>query len=425
MKKALILLIVAVMLVTTLYAGGNRSSSGRTRVEFWGHENDTWNNSWRSLATRFNSSQTEVEVVPTFFPYDEFEAKIQTSLMAGAAGADAYEMWGGWALDFIGANALSEVPTALINDLRNDTFEPVMGALERNGRYFGVPLEFNIEYGGMFVNKPRFQQQGIPYPQTWDEVIDVARRTTVRRGDIFDMRGLDFTTLDTLTYTFLSMIMSRGGQYWVNGRLNFSSPIAVEALQTLVNYIVVDRITNLDSATGAEGIADWEFMGRDQAMMVPRGPWPIGDFDHDFGKQLGVDFDYVSFPFWGPTRAFPAETGWSLCVARASRVPEAAWRFISFALEPANMLQHNVICAQVPARRSVAQNPAYLRQAPFMAPVLNILQYGKFIGPFNTEVLKANLSQVFISLCTRDGTYASVEAALRALENQCNTELRL
>jgi multiple sugar transport system substrate-binding protein len=89
------------------------------------------------------------------------------------------------------------------------------------------------------------------------------------------------------------------------------------------------------------------------------------------------------------------------------------------------MLQHNVICAQVPPRRSVAQNPEYLRQAPFMAPVLSILQYGRFIGPFNTEVLKANLSQVFISLCTRDGTYASVEAALRALENQCNTELRL
>jgi hypothetical protein len=32
-------------------------------------------------------------------------------------------------------------------------------------------------------------------------------------------------------------------------------------------------------------------MERDQAMMVPRAPWPIRDFDHDFGKQLGVDFD--------------------------------------------------------------------------------------------------------------------------------------
>jgi hypothetical protein len=60
-----------------------------------------------------------------------------------------------------------------------------------------------------------------------------------------------------------------------------------------------------------------------------------------------------------------------------------------------------------------------------MEPLLPILQFGKFIGPFNTDVLKANLSSVYISLVTQDGKYASVAAALTALENQCNSELRL
>jgi hypothetical protein len=60
-----------------------------------------------------------------------------------------------------------------------------------------------------------------------------------------------------------------------------------------------------------------------------------------------------------------------------------------------------------------------------MAPILDILQYAHFIGPFNTEVLKRNLNSVFMSLCEGTGEYVDVSAALRALESQTNSELRL
>jgi len=60
-----------------------------------------------------------------------------------------------------------------------------------------------------------------------------------------------------------------------------------------------------------------------------------------------------------------------------------------------------------------------------MAPLMDILQYGKFIGPFNTEVLKLNMRDVYVSLCMGDGRFASVSAALAYLENRLNTDLRL
>jgi len=239
------------------------------------------------------------------------------------------------------------------------------------------------------------------------------------------MRGIDFSTNDTLTYTLLTMILSRGGEYWVNGRIKLTTPEARDALQTLVDYVVVDRITNVDSATEAEGIESWHFIGRDEAMMVPRGPWVISELETEYGKMIGVDYDFVPFPFWGPVKVFPAETGWSMCVPKSTRVADAAWAYVTFFLRPENLMQHNINCAQIPPRKSVAQNPAYLQQMPFMAPVLQILDNSRFIGPFNTDVLKMNLSQVYVSLCTRDGTYASIDAALAALENQINAELRL
>jgi hypothetical protein len=56
---------------------------------------------------------------------------------------------------------------------------------------------------------------------------------------------------------------------------------------------------------------------------------------------------------------------------------------------------------------------------------MDVLQYGRFIGPFNTDVLKISLRNTYVSLCERDGTYANVAEALAALETQLNTDLRL
>jgi multiple sugar transport system substrate-binding protein len=158
-------------------------------------------------------------------------------------------------------------------------------------------------------------------------------------------------------------------------------------------------------------------------MMVPRGPWVIAELDAEYDKKIGVDFDFVSFPFWGPTKAFPAETGWSMCVPKSTKVAEAAWTYAKFFLEPSNLLQHNINCSMIPPRKSVASNPQYLQQTPYMAPILEILQYGKFIGPFNTEVLKVGLRQVFVSAC--NGVYPNAAAAMTELENQLNSELKL
>ncbi|MCL2065885.1 MAG: extracellular solute-binding protein [Treponema sp.] len=429
MKRTLLVLFVVIMALSLVTACSRKASStdGRIVVQFWGHVNNAWNESHRATIEKFNASQSEIVVVPTFFPYDDFEAKIQTSLIAGGEGADLYEVWGGWGLDFVEGGALSPVPSNLIAELLNDCYEPVLGSFRDGNTYYGIPVEFNNEYGGMLVNKPQFERLGIPYPTTWDEIVNVARRTTVRRGNTFDMRGLDFTTDDTLTHTFLSMILSQGGQYWVNNRFRLTTPEAELALQTLVNWVVVEQFTNTDSATGAQGdeIDGAHFLGQDNAMMVPRGPWVISLLDEDYGKEYGVDFDFIKFPFYGTVPAFTAETGWSMCVPKDSRVAEAAWTYVEFFLRPENLMQHNIKCAQLPPRRSVAANPEFVRQLPYMAPLMDILQYGKFIGPFNTDVLKLNLRDVYVSLCLRDGRYPSVAAALAALENRLNTELRL
>lgn len=422
MKKVLAMLLAAILLLSPLTACGSLKSD-KIVVNFWGHINEAWNKSHQQMIDKFNASQDEIEVVATFFPYDDFQAKIQSSFLTDQ-GADVYEIWGGWGLDFVASGKLSEVPEEFLAELIEDCYEPVLGAFKGNdGKYYGVPVEFNNEYGGMLVNKTKFEELGIAYPKTWDEIINVARSTTVRNGDVFEMRGLDFTTDDTLTTTFLSMILSLGGQYWVDGKFDFTTSEAEEALQTLVNYVKVDHLTNTDSATEAQGaeIDGAHFLGMDEAMMVPRGPWVISMLDEEYGKEYGVDFDYIKFPFYSSIKAFPAETGWSMCVSRNSKVTDAAWKYVEFFLEKENLMQHNINCAQIPPRRSIVEDPAFVEKLPYMAPLLDILEYGVFIGPFNTEVLKLAMRNTYVSLCT---TNLTVKDALAALETKVNTDIK-
>jgi multiple sugar transport system substrate-binding protein len=112
-------------------------------------------------------------------------------------------------------------------------------------------------------------------------------------------------------------------------------------------------------------------------------------------------------------------------VPKKSKVVDAAWSFVRYIMMPQNLMPHNIASANIPPRKSVAHDPSFVRQLPYMAPLIEILPYAKFIGPFNTDVLKEAVQDVFLSLCHKDGKYASVSAALAALEKRVNTDLKL
>jgi ABC-type glycerol-3-phosphate transport system substrate-binding protein len=167
----------------------------------------------------------------------------------------------------------------------------------------------------------------------------------------------------------------------------------------------------------------------DECFMLARGPWVLSECVENYGKELGVDFDFIPQPPFFPDSGIPqrmvAETGWSLCVPKTTQVADAAWRFIEFIYEPENLMRHNISCAQIPPRASIANNPEYLEKMPYMAPLLGLLPDAQFIGPFNTDVVKEYLVQVFGALAADDGTYASVEEALAKLTDDLGRDLTI
>jgi len=420
-RRFLALLLVLALLLPALAAPA--LAQEKIVLKYWAHQNEGWNKSHNDIVARFNASQDRIEVKTEFFPYDDFQAKTQTSLIAKEGGADIYEIWGGWAADFAPTGALAEVSPELAKQIEEDYMAPTYGTFTWEGKYYGVPLEFNIESGGLLVSKTLFEQYGEAYPTTWDDMIRIAQAHSESDGALMNMKGFDFVTWDNVMYTWISMILSSGGSYLrEDGTLNLTSPEAVKAMEDLVGYVKTTPITNVDPLVGGGDNEGHYNLAEGRGLMVARGPWVLSELSEIYGLQLGTDIDYIPMPWYGDKVAFAAETGWGLAVSSASPNQEAAWEFIAFMTQEENIIPHLIACGMLPARKSLLDNEAYLAAMPHVKPLIDILPEGQYLGYFNTDVFKENINNTFIELTTTD-TYATVADALAALEKKLNADL--
>jgi multiple sugar transport system substrate-binding protein len=433
MKRLLVCVLAALMILGIAGCGAKPASDGSASVSgasgtgdsivltFWAHQ-EAWNDSYKKIADQYMTEHPNIKIQLEFFPYDEYEAKLQTSLIAKTSDVDIYELWGGWAIDFASTGALAEIPESMEKGIREDSYPSTIGSLEYDGKLYGLPMEFNIECGGMFVNKKLLEQDGLTIPTTWDELMKEAKEATKMDGDEFAVKGFDFVNWDGVTYLMTSMILSKGGQYLNDdGTFNFTSEQAKEAFTTLVDLVTKDKVTDMIGLTGGGTLEGYQQLYADKALFVPRGPWPIAEGETTFGLKYDTDFTYAAMPWYGDKVAFAAETGWALAVNGSSEKKDAAFEFLNYFYSDDVLMQHNIYCSMIPPKKSVANDPEVLEAMPFMKPLVGILDKAQYIGYFNTDVFKETINNVFVDYCT--GLYPSVDDALKKLESDLNEKL--
>lgn len=419
--KKLVCILLTLFMVFALVGCSNSSSdeggstdSDKVELVIWAHnDQEVWINSYREIADAFTAENPNIVIRFETFPYDEFESKVLTSLTSKSGGADIYELWGGWGTDFAPTGALAALPDSMAQEIMNDAYPSTYGALEYEGKLYGMPQEFNIECGAMLVNNRL--TEGLNVPTTWDELIKQAKQLTVEENGLTTVEGFDFVNWDGVPYLFTSMILSQGAQYLnEDGTFNFTSPEAVKAFEVLHDLVVVDKVASIEGLTDSSGLEGYYQLYADCAAYVPRGPWTIAEGMELYELEYGTDFSYEAMPWYGSQPAFAAETGWSMAVNSSSEHQEEAFKFLEYFFKDDQIINHNVACGQIPAKKSVAQSSEYLNAFPYAEPLVGILQYGQFIGFFNTDSFKEAINNTFVDYCS--GIYANATEALTALQ---------
>jgi len=385
MKKFLFVFVMASLLLAACGGGQPAASNEPVEIRFWGHQAPAFNEANQAKFDEFMAQNPNVTIKYETFPWDVFIQTIQTSLPAGNT-ADVILIPGGYTCRYAAGGQLLEVPADVMSQAQAQEafFAAPLGGQTCDGKLYGFPAEYNLEYGGAYVNPALFEAAGLTYPpqwKTWDDVVaDAKTLTTLGSDGVMTVAGMHYTNSDQLFTYFLAGILEQDGNYFAEDgkHFNFNSPEAIATIQKLMDMAQKDKVVdpiifNADS----EWVGDSFAQGHNAIGVL--GSWYAGDAKMAYPD---LKFDYVSLPpLMSSQYKFASVGGWGYVVAKTAKNPEVAWKLAAFlGADPANVMFFNSKSATIPAMKSVAEDPKYAEAVPFAAAVLPILGDGQYQG---------------------------------------------
>lgn len=429
MKKVLTILVTMMLACSVIFANGAKEeatiNSDQIELTFWSHTEPIWNDSYKAIATDYMAENPNVKINLQFFPYVDFESKIQTSLISKNGGADIYEMWGGWGQDFSSNDALAALPDSMATEIMANDYPATYGSLVYGGKLYGMPLEFNSETG-LFINLNLFHKAGFTesdYPTTWNELISLGQKGTVMKDGQYKIEGFDFLNGDAPMFILLSMILSNGGTYInADGTVDFTNDVAKASFEKLAYMATDAHICNLLGATGGDALLDYENLFIGNTMMCPRGAWVIPIGTETYGLEYDKDFTYISLPWTGPDKRVVAESGWALSVDAQSKHKQAAFDFIKYFYRDDILLKHDIKSGLLPPSKAVGQSAEYKKAVPEVTKLVASLVNSEYIGYFNTDIVKNAVIDVLVDYVS--GEFSNVDEALQSLTDRINVTIK-
>ncbi len=335
---------------------------GRQRATLWFSYGGRNREVLEALVRRFNDRQSDVFVKAVYQgDYYEGLAKLRTAIAAGVPPSLSHVV--GEVVPYLAEagvlQALDDYPGAreldVISVLGQD------GTWERGGERPLVCLPFNRSTPIAYLNAEVFDAAGLSAPRTWDALVEVATRLTVRSAG----RTARFGFGCPISWWFWVALVGQAG-----GRV-----------------VEPDGAPSLGGAAGVRALELWQRLVGAGVMKPPLGR------DYNAWEQTNQDFlagrtamiwtstaflryleDTAPFPVRAAplpkdvTRAVPTGgTHWVVPRAASTEEKRAAWAFLRFMHEPAQVVEWATRTGYLPTTQSAIaalQREGYYQKHP-------------------------------------------------------------
>jgi multiple sugar transport system substrate-binding protein len=199
--KLLSMLLVTVLLLTgaTLaLATPQQEAAGPVKLIYWTHEDPNRTPLEEKLIAEFQGQNPNVTVVRETSPSGKISEKILTAFAAQKApdifNIGAEEEWQYIAGERVAPVDLQAIGYSSYKALQNDYLPVTFDGALYEGKIYGLPLE--ITNWCIYVNNKYYREVGLDpakdYPKTWEQMVTVAEKLTIRDGEVIIRRGFDF-----------------------------------------------------------------------------------------------------------------------------------------------------------------------------------------------------------------------------------------
>lgn len=360
------------------------ASGEKVALRLWMHTNNAFIAGLEALIAAYEADHPNVDIQLEHFEYGLYIQTLQTAMPAREE-ADIMQLFGTWIPQYY--ERLAPVPENVmtLEQAKQTFYAAPLGGYVVNGTLYGLPQEFNCEYGGVLVNKTKFQAAGLAYPPQWktmeDVLADAAKLTEKDSGGMMTVTGYHFTSADPISADFLAGIKQRGGNYWNADQtaFTFDTPEARAQLQFMVDAVQKGVVDPVLFNNESNWVVDAFF--KSQVGIGYIGSWAIGVGQENF-PDFADEWDYFILPpVAGDKPLFVADSGWGLTVSPNSKHPDVAWDFVKFVTaDPKNAAQWNVASKTIPAMPAVAESAEIAAAEPWVPKMLSLLPYGVYLG---------------------------------------------
>lgn len=254
---------------------------------------------------------------------------------------------GGWLADISG---FMKDPALTDPSMTEGDFAEAGLLFAKDGKGVLRSLPFSVDYWIVYWNKELFEAKGLSYPNTFEELVNAAEKITDPASNTYGFVARGIKNANTPVWT--SLLLGYGSAPIVDGKVNTTSPEAVEAAKLY---------QRLMTKSAPPGVAGFNWAESQSAFLQGKiGMWLDGvgfapPIEDPQKSRVVGKVGYGVMPK-GPAAQAAGTFGDGLGVTEASQKKEAAYLFCQWAISHdmgARLLQAG---AGVPYRQSILED---------------------------------------------------------------------
>ncbi|SMG49983.1 extracellular solute-binding protein [Agreia pratensis] len=248
--------------------------------------------------------------------------------------------------------------------------------LGSDGKTYGIPM--GTDTRAIWYNKDLFAQAGLPVPfepKTWQDVLDAAETIKAKLPDVIPLNvysgkaqgeASSMQGFEMLLYGTKDTLYNADSQKWVTGSKGFRDSLAF-IKDVYQGGLGPTPEQALDKNVG--NLVSGEWLPQGKLAMGIDGSWLSGTW-LEGGTAPWPEWNTVMGQAPMPTQdgGKPGSTsmsgGWTLAMGSKSQNKDAAWDFISMALNKDNSQSYDIAASQIAVRDDVSKDPDYQAANP-------------------------------------------------------------
>jgi len=382
--------LVRALAVSATAAGallGGHNPAAAVEIQYWQYVFDTRVQAMTEVIKTFEAENPGITVKQVTFPYADYQTRLIAARAAGRS-PEVMQLFYGWLDTFISGRLVQPLsPTAFKAEEIEKEFFPIVSAMKRDGKYYGLPTA--VRSMALFYNKDMFGKAGLDPekpPRTIEELVAAGKAMTkLDNAGNFTQVGmaLDIARQDHNWWREILVRQYGGESYSPDGaKVAYNTEAGRKALQFYVDLQKVHKI-------GREG-----FMDEGQAAfraglagMVVDGTFRIASYKTIKNFTWGV----VELPTVNGNKAnFGSYFANAISTGATGEKLAAAEKFLAFVSSPKAMNIWLEKVGELPARRAVALTDANVND-PVYGPFIRALDYSS-TPPMTDELAQRQVS---------------------------------